>query len=155
MKPKVFPLFLLCAGLCSFWIGGDGRCAWGSESPDTESSTRYYYHDQDRPKVAQATPPAKHSTNSANTKAIADPPKPSQPGVQPAKPSPPSTAKPAKVITYAPRTLPIPDLTSGEADAMLLGILLRSDSGSNLDPAAISPRFAVDSTVGPSEEQED
>jgi hypothetical protein len=121
---------------------GLGAC--GQENPDPESSTRYYYHDPDRSPAVEATP-AVLPTNSTGTPVA----------TTPLKSSLPPLVHHAKEIKYVPAPLAIPKLTSGEADAMLLGILLRSESGSHLDPAAISPRFAVDSTVGPSEEQED
>jgi hypothetical protein len=114
---RIIPvLLLLSIGL--------GAC--GQESPDPESSTRYYYHDPAPSPAVGATPAVL-----------------------------PPLVHHAKEIEYVPVPLAIPKLTSGEADAMLLGILLRSESGSHLDPAAISPRFAEDSAVATSEEQGD
>ena len=103
---------------------GLGAC--GQESPDPESSTRYYYPDPAPSPAVEATPAVL-----------------------------PLVVRPAKETPYVPVPLAIPKLTSGEADAMLLGILLRSESGSHLDPATISPRFAVDSAAATSEEQGD
>jgi hypothetical protein len=48
-----------------------------------------------------------------------------------------------------PQPQPQPQISHGEADRMLLQLLLRSETGSGLEPGSISPRFALEAAEEP------